>query len=74
MLMVPLRRNSHAIEKSPRVSKVKSPCTPQFAVTKTDMEQGGPEHFTNLFEGDMEKVTNFTNSLQELEHAGMEAV
>ena len=38
--------------------------------TQTDMEQG--EHFTNLFEGDMEKVANFTNSIQE--HAGMAAV
>ena len=36
----------------------------------TDMEQGG--HFTNLFVGDMEKVANFTNSLQE--HAGMAAL
>ena len=28
-----MRRNSHAIEKSPRVSKVKSLCTREFAVT-----------------------------------------
>ena len=33
MLMAQLRRNSHARENNPRVSKVKSPCTPQFAVS-----------------------------------------
>ena len=38
--------------------------------TTTDMEQG--EHFNNLFEGDMEKVANFTASLQQ--HEGMAAV
>ena len=36
------------------------------SATATDMEQG--EHFTNLFEGDMEKVANFTASLQEHGH------
>ena len=40
------------------------------SATATDMEQS--EHFTNLFEGDMEKVANFTASLQE--HAGMASV
>ena len=35
MLMAPLRRNSHAREKIPQVSKVKRQCTPQFAVQCT---------------------------------------
>ena len=40
------------------------------SATATDMEQG--EHFTNLSEGDTEKVANFTASLQE--HACIAAV
>ena len=39
MLMGPLRRNSHAREKRPRVSKVKSPCTPQFAVIDAEEDR-----------------------------------
>ena len=40
------------------------------SATATDMEQG--EHFTNLFEGDTDKVANFIACLQE--HAGMASV
>ena len=40
------------------------------SATKADMEQG--EHFLNLFQGDMEKVTTYSKSLQE--HAGITAV
>ena len=40
------------------------------SATTTDMEQG--EHFINLFQGDMEKVANYSSTLKE--HTGIAAV